>query len=153
MNIVQINYEEVKNKFDVLVELHYENACLSFPNKEVPISYAEERIKQILQYIQDEKAFVFVAKENEVIIGFAWCYPRKFFDEDRIFVNSLIVKEEYRNKQIGKNLLEEIEKFAIQKKYTAVDLTVAAFNENGRRFYEKNGFEEERIQLVKKVGK
>ena len=87
----------------------------------INIEYEHNTDDEIYQFIDDEfnkfatknevicnyTPFNFVAREDNKIIGFAWCYPRKFFDENRVFLNSLIVKENYRNRRGEKRKFNE----------------------------------------------
>ena len=105
-------FDEIK---DQLVELQYQNSCIHFPDKKI----SKEKktiptVNSIKEYMEMNKAFLFIAKENEdnTLIGFLWCYPREFFDESRIYINSLIVKEKYRNQHIGKQLMKKVEEKA-----------------------------------------
>lgn len=134
-----------------LIKLQYENTSLHFPKKIIDINDTMEKVNSIKEYMKEEKAFLFVAKEEDNVLGFLWCYPRVFFDEKRIYINSLIVKSKYRGNSIGKRLVESAEKKALDLDYDAIDVSTAAFNEGGLRFYRRYGFLDERIQLVKNI--
>ncbi|MDN4605928.1 GNAT family N-acetyltransferase [Sporosarcina highlanderae] len=139
----------VKNK---LIDLQHENVQLSFPDKKVNPDYVNQRIDSIYTFIKEDKAIVFIAKDEDTVIGFIWCYPRVFYDEHRIFINSLIVSKEYRSKNVGKDLVESVECYTRDSGYAAIDVSAAAFNTGALRFYRNNGFIDERVQLVKPIG-
>ena len=50
----------------------------------------------------------------------------------------LYIDEEYRNRNIGTNLIKEIEKFALKEHLTGVRMETWNFQAKG--FYEKNGY-------------
>ena len=157
-----IKIEEVKiNEFDAiyeeLVELQYQNDCIHFPEKKIDKDkQTKPTVKSIKEYMLENKAFLFIAKKNDdknKILGFLWCYPRKFFDENRIFINSLIIRKQYRGKHIGTILIEKAEEKAQQLGCDSIYVSSAAFNEKALKFYRTLKYEDEKIQLVKKIKK
>ncbi len=63
------------------------------------------------------------------------------------FIDDLIVKEEYRNKGIGKLLLQNAISYAKQQDCEVIELTSFLSNENAHRFYENNGFKKHSIKF------
>lgn len=154
IEIKEVKVEEFDDIKNQLIELQYQNTCMHFPNKKIDIEkQTKPTVNSIKEYMKDEKAFLFIAMEKNEVLGFLWCYPRVFFDEDRIFINSLIVKERYRNQHIGKRLMQEVEKKAEKLNCDSIYVSTASFNEKALKFYNRQGYQKERIQLVKKVGK
>lgn len=151
MEIKEIKLEEFDEVYKELVNLEFENEQIHFPNKIINIENTKQIIKPIREYIKENKAYVFLARDNEEIIGYIWCYPRMFFDESRIYINSLIVKSEYRDKGIGKCLLDKAEEKAKELKCDAIYLSAATFNEGAVKFYSRNNYISERVQLVKRI--
>ena len=153
IKIKETKIEEFDSIYEDLVKLQYQNSCIHFPKKTINIEkQTRPTIESIKEYMKENKAFLFVAVENDEknILGFLWCYPRNFFDESRIYINSLIVKEEYRGKNIGTLLMEAAENKAQELKCDSIYVSTASFNEKALKFYKKQNYEEERIQLVKK---
>ncbi len=70
--------------------------------------------------------------------------------KDRLYINTIAVKKEYRGRGIGKLLINLCDKIATQRKITGVCLYVADNNKSAIQFYRKLGFtnkETERIFL------
>lgn len=151
MEIKEIKLDEFDEVYEDLVNLEFENEKIHFPNKVIDIEKTKQIIKPIKEYIKENKAYIFLAKENNETIGYIWCYPRMFFDESRIYINSLIVKSEYRDKGTGKVLLDKAEEKAKELKCDAIYLSAATFNERAVKFYSRNNYISERIQLVKNL--
>lgn len=61
----------------------------------------------------------------------------------------LQVHPEYRGRGIGKTLLSRLEKYAVENGYDAIDMITSASNDGAIRFYEREGYEIERLQLYK----
>lgn len=84
--------------------------------------------------------FNFVAEEDGKIIGVVTGHS--YYEE--VHVGDLIVLEEYRNKQIGRKLMEEVEKYHIGKGFKNINLTTYGFQ--ALEFYKKCGYEVEHIR-------
>lgn len=152
IKIEELKLEEFEEKYDAIVKLEYENVCLHFPDKNIDLKNdIEPSIKEIRQYMKISKAFIFIASENKKTIGYLWCYPRRFFDESRIYINSLIVSKQYRGKQIGEELMKKVETKAKELNCDSIYVTTAAFNDGALKFYRRQNYIDERVQLVKKI--
>lgn len=84
---------------------------------------------EIRDYLADERAVVFLYKNNEKggeTCGCIWGYPKVFLDEKRLFVQLLQVHPEYRGRGIGKTLLSRLEKYAVENGYDAIDMITSA---------------------------
>ncbi len=76
----------------------------------------------------------FLAFDNDKLIGGAI----GFVEYNWYFLDLLYIDEEYRNRNIGTNLIKEIEKFALKEHLTGVRMETWNFQAKG--FYEKNGY-------------
>lgn len=76
----------------------------------------------------------FLAFDNDKLIGGAI----GFVEFNWYFLDLLYIDEEYRNRNIGTNLIKEIEKFALKEHLTGVRMETWNFQAKG--FYEKNGY-------------
>ncbi|WP_164544056.1 GNAT family N-acetyltransferase [Jeotgalibaca ciconiae] len=146
--IKQIDEIMLESIFEELIELKNYSSSLHFNNANEINNYNRVKTKELFQYIPQYKAFLFGAFEEEKLIGFIWGYPRTFFNEERIFINSLVVSKSYQNRGIGKKLIEKIKLFAKDTlNYQALDLTVIPTNDKAIKLYENLGFKSERIQM------
>ena len=76
----------------------------------------------------------FLAFDNDKLIGGAI----GFVEFNWYFLDLLYIDEEYRNRNIGTNLIKEIEKFVLEEHLTGVRMETWNFQAKG--FYEKNGY-------------
>ena len=77
---------------------------------------------------------------GEECVGFTYIIPKGAFHSFP-YLHIIAVKEEYRNKRIGKALLDYSENIA----YGMADkffLVVADYNPDAKRFYERNGYQQ-----------
>jgi ribosomal protein S18 acetylase RimI-like enzyme len=86
------------------------------------------------------KSFAFVAKEENKVIGIITGHS--YYKE--VYIEDLIVFEEYRNKHIGSKLVEEVEKNFANKGFENINLTTYSFQ--APEFYKKCGF---KIELIR----
>lgn len=84
--------------------------------------------------------FGFIAEENGNFIGAVTGYT--CFAE--VYIDDLVVKEEYRGKGIGKKLLKEVENYYKGKKFNNMNLVTNGFQ--APKFYEKCGFQLEFVR-------
>ena len=92
----------------------------------------------ILEGIRREN--LYVALIGEECVGFTYIIPNGVFHSFP-YLHIIAVKEEYRNKGIGRTLLHYSENIA----YEMADklfLVVADYNPDAKRFYERNGYQQ-----------
>ncbi len=108
--------------------------------------YAEGQLK-------DKNVKMLVAENNGEIIGRIvgiiikappYITPKKIGNIDDAFI-----KENYRNKEIGKKLINELFKWFKEKKIKHIELSVDARNNIGIKAWKKFGFYDYRIEMKK----
>ena len=87
------------------------------------------------------KPYNFIAKENDKIVGIITGHT--YYKE--VHIGDLIVLEEYRNKNIGRKLMETVENYFKNKGFENMNLTTYGFQ--APEFYKKCGFE---IEFIRK---
>ena len=130
MNIRKMEFEDLDDVFRLLNEL--------YKNK---IQY--DKFKEIYyQKLNDANSYYIVAVVNQKVVGvlIGELQVQLHRAKKRGYIEDLIVDENYRNKGIGKSLLENAVSYARDNDCEVVDLTSYITNDNAHRFYEKNGF-------------
>ncbi len=89
----------------------------------------------------DYNDFCFVAKEDDTLLGVV--VGHSYYKE--VHVTDLIVREEYRGKGVGSELIKRVEKEFIGQRYENINLTTYVFQ--APEFYKSLGFE---IEFVRK---
>lgn len=152
MNI-DINFVKIKDAKEIIEyckQVGSESDNLSFGSEGLGISVNEEE-RIILNFLQDKKSMMFVARHNGKIVGLAAyrSMPRRF--SHRADIGISILKDYWGNK-IATRLIETMLDFAKNvARSKVISLEVATDNIRAIRLYEKFGFE--KIGLFKKYFK
>lgn len=150
--IRNLNIEDTEVYREQLIQYIYERNINNVHMESYNFKDAEVEYRELLSYFHDDKAIIYGAIEQNKLIGFIYAYQYPFRDDiSRIYISILYVNKEYRSRHIGKNLLREIENYAQKIKVRAVYLHTEAFNTDVVKFYQRNGYEIERIQMIKNV--
>lgn len=83
---------------------------------------------------------IYIAIDNNKCVGFFWVIDKGAFHSFP-YLHIIAVKEEYRNKGIGKMLMNYFEEISF-KNSSKVFLVVAEFNPEAKRLYENLGYRE-----------
>lgn len=84
--------------------------------------------------------FAFVAKENDKVVGVITGHS--YYKE--VHISELVVYEQYRNKDVGTQLVETVKNFYKNKGFENINLTTYEFQ--APEFYKKCGFKVEFIR-------
>jgi ribosomal protein S18 acetylase RimI-like enzyme len=134
------DFDEILTIEKQISELHY-NARPDLINKEkIPFNFEHFR-----KCIEDENYKIFVAEENNTIVGV--CITQKRSIKDHLIFNDMVnmeiedlcVDKRYQNKGIGKKLFEKVVEYSKENKINKIELSVWEFNKNAKKFYEHLG--------------
>ena len=151
MQIEKINRREFELWRSQVEELFNESVKLNFPNSSISNDYGKCKCEDVFSYLEDGSAIVFIAHDNDVLLGWAWCHEIKKLEKKRIHVAEIAVSTKYQNNGIGKLLMGNIEEYAYKNGYKEMELFVTANNKSAVSFYNGLLFEVERYQMCKKV--
>lgn len=111
-----------------------------FYHKESDISAAENFLHE---RINNKDSEIFVAEENENLVGFVQLYP--IFSSTRMkrywLLNDLYVNKDSRGKGYSKKLIEEAKDLAKSSKASGILLETGKKNDIGNQLYPACGFE------------
>lgn len=137
--IRKLELNDLEEVFELLDEL-YENK----------IEYAIF-IENYKECLKDNNFYGIVAVEDNKIVGvlISRIINRLVKKKNILFIDDLIVNGKYRNKGIGKLLIQHATTYAISNNFGALELTSMIENVNAHRFYENNGFEKRQYKFKK----
>lgn len=99
----------------------------------------------------DEGGAILVAEADGRLAGFVHLFPVTDYYSDRphCHVSDIIVDPASEGRGIGRALLSEAERWAKDRGYTWLTISVFEANERAARIYEKAGFGRDMLRLVK----
>ena len=108
---------------------------------------------QILAMLDSPKTPIFVAVEDEKVVGYGFCQV-KVYDHDpviadhtEIYIDDLCVDASCRGQGIGKKIYGEILRYAKMRRAYNVTLNVWCCNESAMKFYESLGMKPQKIGM------
>lgn len=121
--------------------------------------YREKYFEYMIKDCEANQGVVYVAVDNNIVVGMIAGFVQNYDSRDNLdyacpkkrIIAELIVSKTARCGGIGTQLLEEMEKYfkSIDCKYSQID--VFAPNENAKKFYNKNGYQNRMITMFKKL--
>ncbi len=132
------NIKEIKGLWEGLRAYHEEKS-IQFKQDFQKLTF-EERIKRITESIKNGgkiKIYIAMDKSNNEKAGYCIGSITK---DDNGKVDSLFVREEYRNDKVGDRLLEKTLNWLESNSVEGITIGVAAGNESVFSFYKRYGF-------------
>ncbi len=108
---------------------------------------------QILAMLESSATPIFVAVEEEQVLGYCFCMIKKYEndpvirDHVTLYIDDLCVEETCRGKHVGKTLYEQVLGYAKQRKCYNVTLNVWSCNPQALAFYEAMGLKPQKIGM------
>ncbi len=150
--------EDIAALIDLYREFH-EFHVKGVPDRlQRPDEYDTDDLRsKLVDIIEAEDSNIFVTELDGQVIGLAEVYMRE--DESNPYrishkyahLQSIMVSEKCRRKEIGRRLLRAVEQWSKEKDATEVRLDIWEFDNGPLRFYEKEGYRTLRRTMVRKL--
>ena len=122
--------------------------------------FEEQYYKRLLSKIKRNNGKIYIAKSGEKVVGLIAGFIEKYSKADAIdyacppkgVIAELIVTMQQQKNGVGQKLMDKMQQYFVEENCEYVSLEVFAYNQNARRFYEKNGFCERCVIMAKKIG-
>lgn len=138
MNIREANAEDIEPIASLYV-MNWKKTYVSLlPDNFLNGLTVNEGIKKWQEYLNKEKHRIFVAYENEKILGFSACKEDEEL-KNCLYLDSLHVSETSRGKGVGTKLINTVGSYAYIKGYEHMSICIVKGNDNAKRIYEKMG--------------
>ena len=144
MEIVELPISKIEEIGELWHELNMHHARSSCQFKGDVTSYSFERCRKRL--LENEKLAVFVAKNDDHIVGYCVSSVNKSSGE----IDSLFLLPEYQGKNIGNELTTHAINSLNSHDCSEINIYVAEGNESVFKFYEKFGFKKKYYVLQAK---
>ena len=116
--------------------------------------YDEAMLSELLK---DESRPIFIAQEEEKVLGYCFCILRSFrgesvmTDRKELYIDDLCVDENCRGQGVAKALYSHVTGYAKDIGCTFITLNVWSGNDNAMKFYEKAGLTPRSITMEMKL--
>ena len=160
MQIIEYEEKYLEDVRDLLVEL--EEYILTVDKDELDQLHPEYREKMALldlEEVKENNGKCYLAIENDKAVGLIMWTIIKYDEYDYLDykcpkegeITELIVSSKIRSKGIGQALMNKMEEYfkSVGCEYILVD--VFAYNENGIKFYDKQGYHPRMHVGIKKI--
>jgi GNAT superfamily N-acetyltransferase len=109
----------------------------------------EELLERLIPYQNKTHGEVLVAVLDSTVVGWiSLNVVRYFYVQPFIEVSGFVVEEKFRNKGIGKKLLEAAESWVKEQGYGLIRIRTNVLRTEAHRFYENNGYKKVKEQKV-----
>ncbi|EJV61561.1 GCN5 family N-acetyltransferase [Bacillus mycoides] len=106
----------------------------------------EQQEKMVHRFIENEYATIFVAVEDDRVIGFILANGNDVQRKRHVAGIVIGILQEYSGRGIGTSLFKEVEKWARLHDVWRLELTVMAHNTRAQALYSKIGFAQEGVK-------
>lgn len=121
--------------------------------------YVEHEVNKLLDTVAKQEGKIYIADDSGKFCGFIAGFTMQQTEEDLLEVipsklgvmSDLYLEEEYRNKQIGGQLMQKIEEHLKSMGCDAIWIDIFAYNTGAHRFYKKHGYIDREVGLMKKL--
>lgn len=106
------------------------------------------------EVLNKSHVFAYYVKENDECVGYIFAYLKNPYNDvirtNVVMLESLFIREDYRGKGIGKNLIKMLEEWANDSfKNYVIEIVCLSNNEKALKFYESLGYCEVKTILRK----
>lgn len=102
-------------------------------------------------FIEDGSAILIGAFDGDELIGFHWGYERNTLGGKRVHSYFNAIEPNYRGQGIGKRFWKVLEREAIKRGIYTIEAMCTYANKAAVNYHLHNGFEIERLQVVKSL--
>jgi ribosomal protein S18 acetylase RimI-like enzyme len=135
----------------------YERAL--HPSRRPAAEVAEPYLKRLLRRVEERSGAIFVAEDNDEVIGFIACYIK---DTESLiettsfsrygYVSDLDIAKEWRGRGLAQRLLAAAERHLAQHGVTRLRIGMLAANTGAQRAYARYGFAPYEGEMEKAIG-
>ena len=148
-----VNFEDFLASVDNLKRLNRKRTLIK-------LQYGKVYLNNVNKLISEHKGVFYVAESDNKIIGFVIGLVYKPSKIQKIEVKrswirgdiaELYIEKAYRKKGVGKILIKKVEEYLIKNKCEYINISVLAPNKSARMFYEKVGYYDRTLELIKEI--
>lgn len=145
ITIRQATHDDIEILTDLLEELFFIEADFEIDS--------QKQYHGLEQMFTQETSVIWVAEHEACVVGM--CTLQKMISTSEGgavgLVEDVIVQKKYRNKGIGKRLIQTIEDYAIQERLLRLQLLADSRNQNALDFYSRAKWQKTQLVCLRKT--
>ena len=155
---MEIRFAEIKDVAGILALLKQVGRVHHYGRPDLFRGNAQKYgASQVIAMLNNPSAPIFVAVENEKVLGYGFCMLKEYehdpviTDHKELYIDDLCVDENCRGKRIGKTLYEAACRYAKNAGCHSVTLNVWCCNPGAMVFYEAMGMTPRKLTLEQQI--
>jgi GNAT superfamily N-acetyltransferase len=147
--------QPIVEHWKALMEIHKKMDAEFFEDTDLWIDEYETTISETIKVAFSDRR-VYVALDNEVVVGYATIYIERFGmplynSAPLCVIGDMMIEEQYRKQGIGELFIEEGKKMAKEFSVKKLMLNVFAKNQIAYGYFKQQGFEDTMYRMTKTV--
>ena len=144
--------QPIVEQWKALMEIHKKMDAAFFNDTDLWIEEYETTISETIEVAFSDRK-VFVAIDNEVVVGYATIYIERFSmplynSEPLCVLGDMMIDEQYRKQGIGALFIKEAKKMAKEFGVKKLMLNVFAKNHIAYEYFKQQGFEDTMCRMA-----
>ncbi len=142
---------DLRRDLDAVIDFQYEVYETNFPGFRVDQSFRDDYTRDIRRAARDATEMMLVLEQDGNVCGFIWGALMATLVDARVgYIKNVYVAPHLRGSGEAKRLMEMMENWLWDQGVDKIMLDASMVNERAVAFYEKFGYDIERVRMVKR---
>jgi ribosomal protein S18 acetylase RimI-like enzyme len=143
----------LRQDLDAVLEFQFEVYETNFPGFHVDQSFRDDYTRDIRRASGDPTEMMFVLEQDDHVVGFIWGSLMATLVDDRVgYIKNVYVSPHLRGGGDARRLMDVMEAWLWDQGVSKIMLDASTVNERAVAFYDKLGYDVERVRMVKRPG-
>lgn len=143
----------LRKDLDAVLEFQFEVYEGNFPGFRVDQGFRDDYTRDIRRAAGDPSEMMFVLEQDAHVVGFIWGAVMSTLVDDRVgYIKNVYVAPHLRGTGQSRRLMDEMESWLWERGASKIMLDASTVNHRAVAFYEKLGYDIERVRMVKHPG-
>ncbi len=143
----------VRRDLEAVLDFQYEVYEGNFPGFCVDRGFREEYGRDLRRAARDPRETLMVLEQDDELCGFIWAALMSTLVDARVgYIKNVYIAPHLRGSGHAQRLMAAVEQWLVDQGADKIMLDASTCNPRALAFYEKLGYEVERVRMVKRVG-
>ncbi len=141
----------LRRDLDAVLEFQFEVYETNFPGFRVDQGFRDDYTRDLRRADRDPTEMLFVLEQEDHVVGFIWGSMMRTLVDDRVgYIKNVYVAPHLRGSGQSQRLMDVMEAWLWDQGASKIMLDASTVNERAVAFYEKLGYDIERVRMVKR---